>query len=134
MDAKLFGDLSLRQHPRAAQAVVAAGDPMGSSDLANQAPAEGRAHSRAQSLLIELICDLSLREIVEQSIDRFKNLRTGLPKFPGIQRPRQVQCFDNASLKSYVGSNLPSWMSVTSSDQQPHYSLAVSIRRLRIVP
>ena len=134
MDAELFGDFSLRQHPRAAQTVVAASDPVGSSNLTNQTPAEGRAHSRAQSLLIELVCDLSLREIVEQSLDRFKDPRTRLPKFPGIQRPRQVQRLDNASLESHVSRDLAVVDERNVFHQQPHYSLAVSIRRLRIVP
>jgi len=35
MDVEFFGDLMLCQHPRAAQTVVAGGDPVGSPNLTN---------------------------------------------------------------------------------------------------
>ena len=85
-------------------------------------------------MLIESGCDLSLGEIVEQSIDGFNDLRTRLPKLPGAQRPRQVQRLDNTSLESDVSGDLSVVDERDIFHQQPHDSRAISIRRARIVP
>ncbi len=77
---------------------------------------------------------LSSGELVEQSIDRFNDLRTRLPKFPGIQRPRQVQRLDNASLESHMSGDLSVVDESDVFDQQPQNAFAVSIRSPRIVP
>lgn len=134
VDAKFLRELIWCQQSRAAQTIIATGDLVSAANLCHRSSAEETSLSRVQSLFAKLVGDLSLGELIEQSIDGFENLRNRLAKLPGAQRPRQVQHFYQAPLESHVCGELSGVEGRDIFDQQSDDALAISIRRARIVP